>query len=670
LTQKKGRGEALTPATAKVEVLKVEREGASAKALLIGALFSVGAVLLVSYAELVVKEIQIAICQFNPAALGLLFLLVALNGAISRLLGRSFLRPPEVLVIYTMTVLSAMIASRGLMEKLLPALVAINYFANPQNRWAEAFFPHIPRWLVPFDPSGLERQPPARYFYEGSKGVVIWSEWLTPLLAWAIVVAGVWMCFLAIATIWRRQWADHEKLNFPLTQPPLQLIDPSRRLSLLRHRLAWLGFCLSASVFFVNGLNRLYPAIPQIRVAWRLNDYLTDRPFNAIFFTPVYTSYAAIGFAYFLPTQLLFSLWFFFWLTRLQDILLAWLGYEHLLVNMPLYPTRLYIGYQVLGAYLVLVWFFWRSALPYLRQVVAKTFGRNDLDDRNELMPYRLAVALGIVGLLVAVGWGIAAGLSPAVAIVEFAVYLGVVVLVMARSVAEGGLMMTETSFRPIDLMRLFVPKHQLGARNLTILGFTDAVFTRDLRGLLVTPLLDSLKMGDAVNLSRRALLLPSVLAMLLGFVVAAIYQLKLPYTHGALTMYWYAYQGNPRWAFEDHITAILGQDNPPGYIRGFFIASVLLTYGMVTARSHFWWFPLHPLAYALSASWTMIVFWFPIFVAWLVKSLILRYAGVRAFHRFAPFFVGLIYGEFFMAVVWALHSLLTRKPAPFFPWP
>jgi len=128
--------------------------------------------------------------------------------------------------------------------------------------------------------------------------------------------------------------------------------------------------------------------------------------------------------------------------------------------------------------------------LPYLRQVVARTFGRNDLDDRNELMPYRFAVALGIVGLLVAVGWGIAAGLSPTVAIVEFAIYLGVVVLVMARSVAEGGLMMTETSFRPIDLMRLFVPKHQLGARNLTILGFTDAVFTRDLRGLLVTPLL------------------------------------------------------------------------------------------------------------------------------------------------------------------------------------
>ncbi len=651
--------------------LKTERRYSfSGQALIVGLLFAVGAVFLVSYTELVVKQIQIAICQFNPAALGLLAVLVLLNGLVSWILKRPFLRPHEVLIVYTMTVVAAMISSRGLMEKLLPALVAINYFANPQNRWAEAFFPHIPRWLVPFDPRGTERQPPARYFYEGSGGVVIWQEWLLPLAAWAIVVAAVWVCFLAIATVWRRQWSDHEKLNFPLTQPPLQLIEPTNRAALLHNRLTWLGFSLAALVFLVNGLHILFPAVPPIRVEWSLNDYFTDRPFNAIYYTPVYTSYAAVGFAYFLPTQLLFSLWFFFWLTRVQDIVLAWLGYEHMLVGMPLYPTRLYIGYQVAGAYLVLTWFFLRSALPYWRQVLASLRKRSTVDDRNELMPYRAAVVLGLTGLMVAIGWGIAAGLTPIVAVIEFVVYLGVVVLVMARSVAEGGLMMTETSFRPIDLMRLFVPKHQLGARNLTILGFLDAVFTRDLRGLLVTPLLDSLKMSEQVRLSRRSLLLPTVLAMGAGFIVSAFYQLKLPYTYGALTMYGYAYQGNPRWAFEDHIGSILGQDNPPNYIRGFFAASMLLTYAMVAARSHFWWFPFHPLAYALSASWTMIVFWFPVFVAWLVKSLMLRYAGVRAFHRYAPFFVGLIYGEFFMAVVWAIHSLITRKPAPFFPWP
>ena len=128
-----------------VTVEREQLQGLSLRALLIGLVFSVCAVLIVSYAELVVKEIQIAICQFNPLALGLLAVLVALNGLVSWVLRRPFLRPHEILIVYTMTVLAAMIASRGLMEKLLPALVAINYFANPQNRWAEAFFPHIPK---------------------------------------------------------------------------------------------------------------------------------------------------------------------------------------------------------------------------------------------------------------------------------------------------------------------------------------------------------------------------------------------------------------------------------------------------------------------------------------------------------------------------------------------
>ena len=62
--------------------------------------------------------------------------------------------------------------------------------------------------------------------------------------------------------------------------------------------------------------------------------------------TPLFfLSFAAIGFFYLLPTQLLFSLWFFFLLTRLQDVVAAMFGLR--ISSMPLYPTRLYIGYQV-----------------------------------------------------------------------------------------------------------------------------------------------------------------------------------------------------------------------------------------------------------------------------------------------------------------------------------
>jgi hypothetical protein len=95
-----------------VRVEKEQLQGLSIRAVLVGLVFSICAVLIVSYAELVVKEIQIAICQFNPLALGLLAVLVALNGLVSWVLRRPFLRPHEILIVYTMTVLAAMIASR------------------------------------------------------------------------------------------------------------------------------------------------------------------------------------------------------------------------------------------------------------------------------------------------------------------------------------------------------------------------------------------------------------------------------------------------------------------------------------------------------------------------------------------------------------------------------
>ena len=86
--------------------------------------------------------------------------------------------------------------------------------------------------------------------------------------------------------------------------------------------------------------------------------------------------------------------------------------------------------------------------------------------------------------------------------------------------------------------------------------------------------------------------------------------------------------------------------------------------------RSRYWWWPLHPLGYALHCCWSLHVLWFPFFIAWLVKSLILRYGGGKAFVRLRPAFVGLILGEFGMAAFWATFTAITRRQGPVFPWP
>jgi hypothetical protein len=65
-----------------------------------------------------------------------------------------------------------------------------------------------------------------------------------------------------------------------------------------------------------------------------------------------------------------------------------------------------------------------------------------------------------------------------------------------------------------------------------------------------------------------------------------------------------------------------------------------------------------------------MIVVWLPCLVAWLCKVLILRYGGMKVYAGARPFFLGMVLGEFTMAVRWTVPSLFYRTPTPAFPWP
>ena len=132
--------------------------------MLLGVVCAAAACRIVSWAEMTVGTIQLGICQFTPVALGLLLIIVALNLVLGRLAPRIALGPHEVIVIYTMTLAAALTMSRGLLERWIPALVAINYYADPANNWQSLFFRHIPRWAVPFDVEGdaRARRAPSR----------------------------------------------------------------------------------------------------------------------------------------------------------------------------------------------------------------------------------------------------------------------------------------------------------------------------------------------------------------------------------------------------------------------------------------------------------------------------------------------------------------------------
>jgi len=89
----------------------------------------------------------------------------------------------------------------------------------------------------------------------------------------------------------------------------------------------------------------------------------------------------------------------------------------------------------------------------------------------------------------------------------------------------------------------------------------------------------------------------------------------------------------------------------------------------LAALRMAFRWWPLHPVGYAISGSWSMDQLWAAVMVAWLIKALLLKYGGARAYKPAVPFFVGLIIGEFMVGSFWNLYGVIMEVRVYHF-WP
>jgi hypothetical protein len=639
------------------------------KALVAALLVMAAVIFVVAWAELVTGQIMIGFLQLPPVVVAATFFLTVGNRLATRLFPRLALSAREMLAVYCFMLFASMITSRGLMEDLIPGEVGLNYYANETNKWQQLYFPHLKPWMVPFDVEGGKQQPLAVAFFEGLRPGqhLPWRPWLLPTFLWLVLVGFVYAFMLCASALLYRLWADHELLSFPLVQLPLEMISPRLSALFLRNKLTWMGFALPVVIFALNGAHQIWPGIPSVRLQIVLNQYFTGRPWSDLSYTALYLSLAAVGFFYLLPSELLLSLWVFFVLIRLQELLASLLGLP--LPGWPHACAKAFVASQTMGAYSVLVAYMAYAAWPRLRALLS---GEDEAARRGELLLSPRAALAGMVASLIGIlAWVNAAGMSLPAACLEFGIYLFVQAIVMARSTAESGLPMTEGSFTPLDVYRAVARPHTLGPRNLTVLAFLDGLFSRDLRGLVLTGFLDSQKLADGLGARRRELPAVIVLGMVLAVPMAAFFHLYLPYQFGGVNMYSYVYRHNTTTQFwRENAPLMQGVSEFSWQVPIWFGVGALVTAGLSFLRRSFVWWPLHPLAYALSCSWTVIVFWFPVLVAWVLKTALMRYGGVKTYRQARPFFLGLIFGEFFMAVFWTVISAIFRTNAPFFPWP
>ncbi len=90
--------------------------------------------------------------------------------------------------------------------------------------------------------------------------------------------------------------------------------------------------------------------------------------------------------------------------------------------------------------------------------------------------------------------------------------------------------------------------------------------------------------------------------------------------------------------------------------------------------RVKFTWWQFHPAGYAMGYSlrgtYGMLNWWFMFFVAWLIKWVLPKKGGLKAYRTAVPFFLGIILADFMVGSFWALLGVfLKQKTFGFTAW-
>jgi hypothetical protein len=249
-------------------------------------------------------------------AMFLLFLLLLLANGSAALMNRLFpsslwrwiaLGPAEMVVVMAMMLVGGSITTMGLTGYLVPTMTAPYYLANEVNQWEQKLWPFLPEWLAPLDARGGTTAIMTFYRGLGPDETIPWAVWVRPLAWWGVFLAALYGCMIAIMTVMRKQWVEHERLSFPIAQVPQELCsvarDPWRPGSLLRSWLFWIGFAVPFVAGSLTALSRMYPSVPTIPIVTKIHD-LGPMPLE------VRLSFAVLGFTFLIPNRVAFSLWF------------------------------------------------------------------------------------------------------------------------------------------------------------------------------------------------------------------------------------------------------------------------------------------------------------------------------------------------------------------------
>ncbi len=616
----------------------------------------------IEYTEIVSQGVDLASTSLLTSVVSLLLGLLVLNAILRRLLPRFAFSQRELLTVYAMNASSVGICSIGGMQFLVNTLTGPFYYKTPQNGW-QSWMYLIKKWATP-DPAVVKD------YYTGHTSFFTpehMQGWITPVIVWTSFVFLMLFTMYSLSSLLRKQWVEREKLSFPITVLPVEITQNGGATPIFRNRLMWGGFTLSCALESLSTLHYSFnPNVPFAPLKSsdpgnNLSQLLTTPPWNGMGALNLSFHPMAIGLTYFMPTDLSFSCWFFYLLTRLENVSAVALGFRDPGSAMARFP---YSNEQAVGGFIGVAVMSLAFAWPALKRAFAGAFrSRQTEDDRDEPMSGRAAVFGLMICCAVLVAFGVALGLSWYIAVLFFAIFL-LTALAYARMRAEAGFPWLFAPYSPSESILIDDGGTQnYGASSLVAFAYIRW-FDNDYRNVAMPYQLEAMKMTDNTRLNPRHL----TICILTGIVIATLASwvsiLGLYYHYGAASAHvngWRSWKGQE--PFSDVQTWLQSHKPTDGPALAWTLIGFAGTVALSVLRARFAWWPFHPIGFAVANTATMDWLVTPTLIGWICKVLTVRYGGLQGYRKGLPFFIGLVLGDYAISAFWALFSLATGMP-------
>ncbi|MDQ2798330.1 MAG: DUF4133 domain-containing protein, partial [Armatimonadota bacterium] len=421
----------------------------------------------------------------------------------------------------------------------------------------------------------------------------------------------------------------------------------------------WAGFALAGILESVNYVNYFYPAVPQLQIKpYHWEPYLSAAPWTSVgTFTTAFYPFA-IGIAFLLSQEVSFSCWFFYLVTKAENVGAAALGLNQgggrgSVAQAP------FLGEQGVGAFLALALFLlWRARKPLgdaMRGAWDRTAAR-EFDDPHAPLSPRVAFWGGLVGMAILTVFLSLIGLPVWVSLLFWAIYF-LFLLTLTRIIVEAGAGWAwGPTYIPVHNVILdLVGVSAVPERALTMFGYLSW-FEVEFRDTPMPHQMMAMKLGQETGQPRRQLLWGLLIAAALSTIVGFWAYLHMYYEFGAAS-------AKVRPALQSVGPNMLRQVDhwlntpslPDRGALGAMVFGAIVVVTLAFLRQSFVWWPLHPIGYVLAGTPSMEYMWCPFLVGWAIKAVVVRYGGVKIYRQVLPFFLGLILGDYIVPTLWGL---------------